>query len=141
MSENTGKAIVVLLALILAVLVFGKDALGQWFIWGVGLFVVVAVVGGIWRFIVFAYGDEYRKSMDESRENGGWPILTVLFWVGAAGNIVVLIWTLFLTFGAGIPFKEAFLEVPFFWVPLALIMSGYLLNEFIQWLKERAKGP
>ncbi|MGN6489255.1 MAG: hypothetical protein ACTHLT_15760 [Devosia sp.] len=136
MSNNTGKVIAVLLALILAVLLFGRDAVTPW-LWVAGVVLMVGcLLWLVWRFLVFAYGDEVRKHFDETRAKGGSILLAVGFWIGCFLNAVVLLWAGILALN-GVPFKEAFLQVPLFWVPLVLMLGGYFLNEVIQWWKQR----
>lgn len=136
MNNSTLKVIAVLLALILAVMLFGRDAVLPW-MWVVAALLVVAfVVWLVWRFGVFAYGDEVRKHLDETREKGGSVPLAIIGWVGAAGNVVVIIWAGILALN-GVPFRDAFFQVPLFWLPIVTFMGTMALNGIIQWFKAR----
>lgn len=136
LTEKTGQLIVVLLAAILAVLVFGREAIGPWLFWGGATFVVLAilfyVIREIWRVIV----SDIAQYAAEERREGGSGILIVIAWVGIIGNGIVVVWALLMSF-QGTPYGDALQLIPYYWVPLVLLFVGYGGNEGVKWLREK----
>ena len=143
-SNATGRVIAVLLALILAVLLFGREAVGPWIAWGLAglgsLLLIWFVINSIWRFGVYAYGDDVRQSYNEAREKGGSSLLLTLAWIGCFCNVFVVVWAVVLAMG-GMRFRDAFFAVPLFWLPMTTFMVCYglnaLLQKFYEWRHER----
>ena len=118
-------------------MLFGREAVLPW-MWVAGALVVVAiVVYAVWQFVVFAYGDDVREHLDETRAKGGSMFLAVLFWVSAAGNVVMFGWAAIVALTRQVGIREAVEFVPFWWVPVCFLLPSYFGNELIKWLQQR----
>jgi hypothetical protein len=142
MNQQTGTVIVILLVCILGTLWFGRDAMVPAIGWGVAAFVALAIVYAVIRGIWVIFAPEYEEEAAETKSKGGSPILIFIVYLGAFLNVGVLVWSIIQAFN-GMPFQEAFVSVPFVWVPLLMIRGGYFLNVGLEnlsaWRRKRQR--
>ncbi len=125
MTNSHASAIVILLALILAVLLFGSGAILSGMGW---LLAAVVAIGIVWLVAVLVVratrgvGDALKTE----REAGNFYTALIAF-IGMFGNFAVC-GVAFLTKGEHEPFKHALGEIPLFWLPVALLLSSIPLS-------------
>jgi hypothetical protein len=118
-SERTGLLIAILLAAILAVLVFGREAVAPFLLpIGIGSLVVFLIVIGAGRFSA-----DFIDMLLIDQKSGGSPLLLGVAFIGLAANIAII--------GTS-SFKEILSTIPWFWVPMAVFMGCYCLNEALK---------
>ena len=125
MTNSHASAIVILLALILAVLLFGSGAILSGIGW---LLAAVVAIGIVWLVAVLVVratrgvGDALKAD----REAGNY-YSSLIGYIGMFGNFAVC-GVAFLTKGEHEPFKHALGDIPLFWLPVALLLSSIPLS-------------
>jgi hypothetical protein len=126
MNEAHSRAIVYLLAAILCVMLFGASAFLSGVAWGAGIAAVVAavflaIVGAAKLFISLRSDVEVARS-----ERRPWLYLPVL-WFAILGNFAVFAAAALQWVRGGIDFRAALDQVPYWWLPVSLMLVGALI--------------
>lgn len=127
LTESTGRTIVFLLAGILAVLLFGKEALLSAIPAALGLIAAFAVLWVIWVICSGVAGslfEEYRTEVESAGSIGVWRYWLVVAYAGFVGHIAVMICAGTLAILRWST-KNVISDIPYFWVPLVVAFSSY----------------
>jgi len=123
MNESHSRAIVFLLAAILCVMLFGAGAVLSGFGWmaGIGLVLGIVFVGvAVIAKFIGSFRDEVVAAKSK-REPWLWLFVV---WPAIIGNFIVCGIAALRWWGGNISFKDALGEVPYFWVPVALLFGA-----------------
>lgn len=140
MDRGHSRLVVILLAAILFVLLFGRDA--AIFAFG-GVFWFLLVFGAgfaiIWLIVAairYAYREarSYREEVRQDREEGRPWLNTFIAWPGIIGNFAVLGFAALRYFDdeCRALMRDCLQQIPFWWLPVSLL----LLSIPILWLEK-----
>lgn len=139
MSEQTGRLIALLLAGILAVLLFGRDqvldllTVVPWL--AVGL-VILAVIYWIARSVFDSFVEDYRTEAISTGASALGRFFLALAYVGIAANLCVFAWVAIMAYLTG-SIKDAWQNVPYFWVPILMTGVCFAIYMFDNWRREQ----
>jgi hypothetical protein len=135
-TEKTGKAILLTLIVIAAVLLFGKDAVqnfGVSFFW-VALFIVIAI--WVFMFLNELFGEIIKDVKDDinAKKLNKKPMwwLVYITYVSLAVNAVILSVAIYDVFNRDITIRRALESIDLFWVPIVIFGISFTIQYLIE---------